>query len=103
VSPDDLFRLRGEATIAARSGDLKTVERIVSEIRKSFADAATYQYAQIYAQTRQLDDAFASLEKGVEVKDPGVTGLRTDPLLDPIRGDPRYSALVKKLNFPTWT
>lgn len=103
VSPDDLFRLRGEATIAARAGDLKTVERIVSQIRQSFADAATFQYAQIFAQARQPDRAFEALEKGVEVKDPGVTGLRTDPLLDPLRKDPRYEPLVKKLKFPIWT
>jgi tetratricopeptide (TPR) repeat protein len=103
VSPDDLFRLRGEATIAARAGDLKTVERIVSQIRQSFADAATFQYAQIFAQARQPDRAFEALEKGVEVKDPGVTGLRTDPLLDPLRKDPRYEPLVKELKFPIWT
>lgn len=102
VSPDDVFRLRGDATLAARSGDMKTVERIVLQMRKLFADAATFQYAQIYAQTRQLDRAFEALEKGLEVKDPGVTGLRTDPFLDPIRNDPRYAALVKKLNFPSW-
>lgn len=103
VSPDDLFRMRGEATIAARAGDLKSVERIVSQIRQSFADAATFQYAQIFAQARQSDRAFEALDKGVEVKDPGVTGLRTDPLLDPLRKDPRYAALVKKLKFPIWT
>ena len=47
-------RLRGEATIAARSGEMKTVERIVSQMRGLFADAATFQYAQIYAQAYGL-------------------------------------------------
>ncbi len=103
VSPDDVFRLRGDATLAARSGDMKGVERITLQMHKLFGDAATFQYAQIYAQTGQLDRAFDALEKGIEVKDPGVTGLRTDPFLDPIRSDPRYAALVKKLNFPSWT
>ena len=60
-----------------------------------------FQYAQIYAQSRQLDRAFEALEKGLEVKDPGVTGVRTDPFLDPVRLSPRYAALVKEIRFPT--
>ncbi len=103
ISPDDVYRLRGEAVISARSGDMKAVDRIISQIRDAFSDAATFQYAQIYAQVRDNDRAFAALEKGFEVRDPGVTGVRTDPFLDPIRNDPRYAAFVKKLNFPAST
>jgi hypothetical protein len=87
--------------LAARSGDMGAVKRIVSQINEAFADSATFQYAQIYAQLQDNDRAFAALEKGFEVKDPGVTGVRTDPFLDPIRKDPRYAAFVKKLNFPS--
>jgi hypothetical protein len=57
----------------------------------------------VYAQARENNRAFAALAKGFEVKDPGLTGIRTDPFMDPIRGDPRYAALVKKLDFPTST
>jgi TolB-like protein len=100
VAPDDMYRMKSEAIIAGRTGDMKAVEQIVSQMRALFADAAMFQYAQVYAQSRQLDRAFEALEKGLEVKDPGVTGVRTDPFLDPIRRDPRYAALVKKVNFP---
>jgi serine/threonine-protein kinase len=103
VTADDVFRLRGEAVIAARSGDAAGVERILSRLRDGFADAATFQYAQIYAQAHDNDRAFAALEKGFAVKDPGVTGVRTDPFLDPIRSDPRYAGFVKELNFPVST
>ena len=100
VTTGDVFRLRGEAVIAARSGDMTTVKRILSQIHEAFADAATFQYAQIYAQAHDNNGAFAALDKGFEVKDPGVTGVRTDPFLDPIRNDPRYAGFVKKMNFP---
>jgi len=43
---------------------------------------------------------FAELENAVKAKDPGLTYLKVDPFLDPIRGDPRYSALVTRLRFP---
>jgi serine/threonine-protein kinase len=101
VAPGDVYRLRGEAVISARAGDREALERIVSQIRVAFADAATFQFAEIYAQARDNDRAFEALDKGLKVKDPGITGVRTDPFLDPIRDDPRYPAFVKKLNFPT--
>jgi hypothetical protein len=50
-----------------------------------------------------MDRAFAALNKALEVKDAGLTGLKTDPFLDPLRGDPRYAALLKRLNFPIRT
>jgi serine/threonine-protein kinase len=100
VPPDDLYRLAGEGIIAGRAGDATAVERIVSQIQKGSGDSAMFQYAQVYAQARQLDHAFEALEKGLAVKDPGVTGVRTDPFLDPIRRDPRYRDLVRKVNFP---
>jgi len=103
VSPDDLYRLASEAIIATRAGDTSAVQRIVSQIRKVSGDSAMFQYAQVYAQARQFDRAFEALERGLAVKDPGVTGVRTDPFLDPIRRDPRYSALVKKIHFPACT
>jgi serine/threonine-protein kinase len=103
VSQDDVFRLRGEAVILARSGNLAAMDKVIARIRSLFSDAASFQYAQIYAQARKNDEAFAALERGIELKDPGITGLRTDPFMDPIRSDPRYAALVKKLNFPAWT
>jgi TolB-like protein len=103
VPPDDLYRLASEGIIAARAADTNAVERIVSEIHKGSGDAAMFQYAQIFAQARQLDRAFEALEKGLAVKDPGVTGVRTDPFLDPIRRDRRYLELVKKVKFPACT
>ena len=42
-------------------------------------DAAMFQYAQVYAQARQLDRAFEALDKGLAVKDPGVTGVTDGP------------------------
>ena len=82
---------------------MSAVQRSVSQIQKVSGDSAMFQYAQVYAQARQLDRAFEALEKGLAVKDPGVTGVRTDPFLDPLRRDPRYLALVKKVNFPACT
>ena len=100
IPADDVFRLAGEAIVAGRSGNRKQLDRIVASMHELFGDAASYNYAQVYAQARDNERAFASLAKAFEVKDAGLTGLKTDPFLDPIRKDPRYAALVRKLNFP---
>jgi hypothetical protein len=33
-------------------------------------------------------------------RDPGLVYLKTDPLLDPVRKEPRYRAIERTLNFP---
>ena len=103
VPADDVYRLAAEGIIAGRASDTRAVGRIEMQIQKVSGDLAMFQYAQVFAQAGQLDRAFNALEKGLAVKDPGLTGVRTDPFLAPIRGDPRYSALVKRINFPACT
>jgi DNA-binding SARP family transcriptional activator/TolB-like protein/Tfp pilus assembly protein PilF len=45
------------------------------------------------------DAAFAALNRAVDERSGGVNYLRIDPLVDPIRNDPRFSALLKRV-FP---
>jgi tetratricopeptide (TPR) repeat protein len=45
-----------------------------------------------------LDDAFAWMDVAVEVRDPFVIPLLAYPILDPFRSDPRYRALLAKMN-----
>lgn len=100
VPANDFFRLHGEALVAARSGDRAGAERILGQIRRQHGSAVSFQYAAVQAQLGQIDHAFAELDNAVAAKDSGLIYLKSDPFLDPIRGDPRYAALVSKLNFP---
>jgi hypothetical protein len=36
----------------------------------------------------------------MRLRDSGLTGLKTDPLLDPLRKEPRFQAIERKLQFP---
>jgi serine/threonine-protein kinase len=100
MAPDFWSRLTGEAIIKARSGDRAGAERKLAALQEGYKDAASYQYGQIYAQLGDKDRAFANLEHGFEIKDAGLLGLKTDPMMDPIRSDPRFAALIRKMNFP---
>jgi serine/threonine-protein kinase len=64
-------------------------------------DAAAYQYAQIYAQRGDRDSALEWLDTAMRLRDPGFRRLKTDPLMDPLRKEPRFQAIERKLKFPS--
>ena len=97
---DDLFAQTDKAIIAARGGDQDGAESWMAKIRSALGDSANFQYAQIYAQLGNVDRAFDALNRGVEVLDTGMLLVKRDPFLDPIRKDPRYLALLTRLDFP---
>ena len=100
MSEDDMFRWAGEAIVAARTGDRIRAEQIMTRMNQKFGAAATYQYAQVRAQMGQKDRAFAELDRAYSIRDGGLIYLKLDSFMDPIRSDPRFAALVEKLNFP---
>lgn len=93
-------RLTGEALVAARTHDRARMEEIVARMRKLFGAGAAYQYGEIYAQAGDADRAFAELDTAVRMNDPGLVALRSDSFMKPIKADPRFKALLKRLNFP---
>jgi tetratricopeptide (TPR) repeat protein len=98
--PEDYARLVNEAAIRARTGRRAEIPAIVARVRQLYGDAASYQYGEIYAQSGDLDRAFAALERAWEIRDSGLVRVKTDPYIAPLRSDPRYASLLKKLNFP---
>ena len=46
----------------------------------------------------ELDEAFAWMERAVDERDPNIPGVKSFPFLDPLRGDPRYLALLRRMN-----
>jgi serine/threonine-protein kinase len=97
---DHAYRLTGEAIVAARSRDFGSMNRTVAHMRALFATAASYQYADIFAQAGDADRVFAELANAIQAKDPGLSDLRVDPFLDPVRADPRFGVLLRQLSFP---
>jgi tetratricopeptide (TPR) repeat protein len=63
-------------------------------------DQLAYQYAQIHAQRGDRDKALQWLETGLRLRDAGFRRLKTDPLMDPLRKEPRFQAIEKALKFP---
>lgn len=98
LPPDLTVRLAGEAIVYGKQGDRKRSDEKLDQLRSVYGDAASYQFAQAYAQRGDTEKAFAALQRGLEVNDPGLNTLRVDPLFDPIRSDPRFDALLKQID-----
>ncbi len=75
-------------------------EAELSKIKSAQGDTAAYQYATIYAQWGNLPKALEWLETALRLRDPGLLDLKTDPLMDPIRQEPRFKAIERELKFP---
>lgn len=99
AKPDAYERLTGEAILMARTGDRDGANRNLQRMRQLFGDAASYQYGEIYAQLGDKDRALAALERAWEIRDGGLMNIRNDPALDPLRGDPRFEAIIKQMNY----
>lgn len=50
---------------------------------------------------RNTGKALEWLETALRLRDPGLEQLKTDPLLDPLRHEPRFRAIETALRFPT--
>jgi TolB-like protein/Flp pilus assembly protein TadD len=76
-------------------------EAELSKLKASMGDVMAYQYAAVYAQRGDNPKALEWLETALRLRDPGLENLKTDPLMDPLRKEARFQALMRELKFPT--
>lgn len=75
-------------------------ESELAKFKAALGDSAAYQYAAIYAQWGDKPKALEWLETAWRLRDPGLVDLKTDLLMDPIRQEPRFLAVMQKLKYP---
>jgi TolB-like protein len=56
--------------------------------------------AEVRAYRKEIDQAFAWLDRAWRIRDPSALSVKRTPLLANIRGDPRYKAFLRKMNLP---
>jgi len=88
------------AIVYDRLGRRADAEAQLAQMKASVGDSAAYQYATIYAQRGDRAKALEWLDTAMRLRDPGLILLKTDPLLDPLRKEPRFEAIEWKLKFP---
>jgi tetratricopeptide (TPR) repeat protein len=89
--------------VHAAAGNLEAANRLLEEIRSSSPRSKLSEFgvACIHALPGDRDAASTTLDQVVEDREPRALWLWVHPFMDPLRSDPRYEVLLKKLNFIT--
>ena len=97
AEPHSIFRLSGLAIVHRKTGDEAGAKRYFNQLVSEEGDAALYQQAQVLAQWGRTDEALSALERARSVGDSGLIYLATDPLLDPLRRQPRFIEITRQI------
>lgn len=85
--------------VAGKRAKAQTVlDELNAKARETYMPA--YFFALIYTGLGDHDQAFNWLEKAYQERSSVLAYLQVDPRLDPLRADPRYEALRRRLRFP---
>jgi hypothetical protein len=81
-------------------GQLAEASARLAKLRASLGNTGAYEYAETYAQWGDENNALTWLKTAAQLRDTSLVMLKTDPLLDPVRGTPEFADIERRLNFP---
>ncbi|TDJ35216.1 MAG: tetratricopeptide repeat protein [Gammaproteobacteria bacterium] len=88
----------GEALLGIRESSDEEARKLADAYRESVGESAGYQMGVLYCQIGDREKSLDWLEQAERERDPGVMQMLMDPFLEPIRDEPRFQALARKLN-----
>jgi TolB-like protein/DNA-binding winged helix-turn-helix (wHTH) protein/Tfp pilus assembly protein PilF len=101
ISRDDLEALTGLGygyAVTGRRADAEKVLARLNELSKREFVSPVWM-AKIYSGLGKKDKAFESLERAYEDRSiVSVAYIKTNPMLDPLRSDPRFAELLRRMN-----
>jgi len=105
VAPDDPAVLSLIGHEYAVSGDKAKAEQIIAQLRRlsSSEYVPTIYVALVYTGMHDLNHAFEWLDKAYQERCEYLVYLPTEPLADPLRGDPRFPQLLHRLGLQAVT
>ncbi len=99
-----LTRNKVETTVAlaqlyAVSGQTEEAKKLINVVEQDqlVIDQVYRGLALVYAALGENDSAFKCLEQSYERHEEAILSLKVDPKVDPLRSDPRFAALLKKI------
>jgi tetratricopeptide (TPR) repeat protein len=81
-------------------GRKRESDAALSELITKYHASNAFEIATIYAFRNQTDEAFEWLDRAYAQRDPSMMSTKVEPLLNSLHNDPRFAALLKKLNLP---
>lgn len=85
----------------AMSGERAKAEDLLKRLflRNEFGPPPAYRIAAIYLALGNRDEALRWLEKSYEQHENWINQAKVDPVMDPLRSDPRFERFMQKLHF----
>jgi TolB-like protein len=81
-------------------GQHADAEAMLKKLQAAYGDAAPVEYATIYAQWGNTAKALEWLTTAMRLRNQDLVYVKIDPLLDPLRKEPRFQAIERALRFP---
>jgi serine/threonine-protein kinase len=86
--------------VSGRRHDASTVLTALKLKEAGGSYVSPYSFAVIHAGLGNIDQAFSALETAYQEHPWDLFKLKVDPMLDRLRSDPRFAAMVQRLHFP---
>ncbi|HEX6032499.1 MAG TPA: hypothetical protein VFY90_13785, partial [Tepidiformaceae bacterium] len=87
----------------AASGQHEKARRVLRGVQREPGRAwpPSYMFAAVYAALGDRDSAFEWLERAYTARENEIETIGAIPELDPLRGDPRFTSLLRRMRIPT--
>ena len=95
--PRQDYRLRSLAMVYSALGQRTESNDALNSLIERFASRYPYGIAEVHAYRGEPEAAFQWLDRAYRAHDAGMLGLKTDPLLRSLHGDPRFQALLSRM------
>ncbi|MFZ1742666.1 MAG: TIR domain-containing protein [Pontixanthobacter sp.] len=89
----------GSAIAEFKLGNPSAAQQHFDALQSEYGAKSNYQYAQILGQWGKLKEALAALNGAWDLRDSGLVQLYQDPLMEPLRGAPEFTAIIKRMGF----
>jgi adenylate cyclase len=97
---DEMWRLEGLALVYSAMHRQAESGEALSELTRKFQQDSPYVIATVYGYRGEVDPAFQWLDRALKQRDATLTSIKSDPLFQKIKPDPRYAALLQKAGLP---
>jgi Tfp pilus assembly protein PilF len=98
LEPIESYRLYAQATLGFLRHDRTAGQAALDTLIARYSDRLAFYIARVYASARQNDQAFAWIERAEKQGDSGLAWVKTDVSMKLLRGDPRWAALLQRMN-----